>query len=78
MLVQFQTKVVYLSDNATQTKTKMTKNLVEIKKILKIRYINFDSWAVTYVTIVKLLPQRDVLIHKESLHNHCLKSKINW
>ena len=48
MLVQFQTKVVYLSDNATQTKTKMTKNLVEIKKILKIRYINFDSWAVTH------------------------------
>ena len=37
MLQQFESKVVYLSDNATQTQTKMTTNMVEIKKILKIR-----------------------------------------
>ena len=35
MLAQFDRKVVYLSDNATQTQIKMTENIVEIKKILK-------------------------------------------
>ena len=35
MLAQFERKVVYLSDNATQTQTKMLENMVEIKKILK-------------------------------------------
>ena len=37
MLAQFQTQVAYLSDSATQTQMKKTENLVEIKKILKIR-----------------------------------------
>ena len=37
MLSQFERKVIYLSDNATQTQTKMTENVVEIKKILKIK-----------------------------------------
>ena len=32
MLAQFERKVVYLNDNATQTQTKMTENMVEIKK----------------------------------------------
>ena len=37
MLAQFERKVVRFSDNATQTQTKMAENMVEIKKILKIR-----------------------------------------
>ena len=37
MLAHFERKEVNLSDNATQTQTKMTENMVEIKKILKIR-----------------------------------------
>ena len=37
MLAQFERKMAYLSVNATQTQTKMTKNMVELKKILKIR-----------------------------------------
>ena len=37
MLAQVERKVVYLSDNATQTQTKMTEKMVEIKKILKIK-----------------------------------------
>ena len=32
MLAQFERKVVYLSDNATQMQTKMTENMGEIKK----------------------------------------------
>ena len=40
MLAQFDRKVVYLSDNATQTQTKMTENMVEIKIILKLGCIN--------------------------------------
>ena len=56
MLAQFERKVVYLSDNATQTQTQMKVNIVEIKKSYKIRYINFDLWVVTYVTIIHLLP----------------------
>ena len=60
MLAQFERKVAYLSDNATQMQTKMTENIVELKKILNIEYINFDLWAVTYVTIVNLLSQRQV------------------
>ena len=70
--------MVYLSDNATQTQTKMTEHIVEIKKIKnKIGYINFDLWYVTYVTIVNLLPQRQVLTHNEAVHNHYLNFKIN-
>ena len=70
MLAQFQRKAVYLSANATQTQTKMTKNMVELNKILKkIGYINFDLWAVTYVTIVNL-PQRQVLTHNNAVDNH--------
>ena len=37
MLAQFERNVAYLSDSATQMQTKMTENMVEIKKILKIR-----------------------------------------
>ena len=37
MLATFERKVVYLSDNATQMQTKMMENMVEIKKIQKIR-----------------------------------------
>ena len=37
MLAQFERKVVYLSDNAMQTQTTMTENMVEIKKILKLK-----------------------------------------
>ena len=56
MLAQFERKVAYLTDNATQMQTKMTENIVEVKKIVKkTGYINFDLWAVTYVTIVNLL-----------------------
>ena len=62
MIAQFERKVVYLSHNAMQTK--MTENMIEIKKMLKLGYINFDLWAVTYVTIVNLLPQRQVLTLK--------------
>ena len=36
MLAQFERKVAYLSDNATQMQTKMTEN-IELKKILNIR-----------------------------------------
>ena len=36
MLAQFERKVVYIIDNATQVQTKMTVNMVELKKILKI------------------------------------------
>ena len=32
MLAQFERKVVYLIDNATQTQSKMTENMVEIKE----------------------------------------------
>ena len=72
----FERKAIYLSDNATQTK--MTENMVEMKKILKkLGYINFDLWDVTYMTIVNLLPQRQVLTHNEAVHNHYLNSKIN-
>ena len=60
MLAEFERKVVYLSDNATQTETTITKNTVEIKKIQKLGYINFDLCVVTYVTIVSLLLQRQV------------------
>ena len=31
-----------------------------------------------YVTIVNLLPQRQVLTYNEAVHNHFLNSKINW
>ena len=37
MLAQFERKVTYHSDNATQMQTKMTENIVELKKILDIR-----------------------------------------
>ena len=37
MLAQFERKVAYLSDNATQMQTKMTENILELKKILNIR-----------------------------------------
>ena len=37
MLEQFERKVTYLSENATQTQIKMTENMVELKKIQKIR-----------------------------------------
>ena len=37
MLAQFERKMVYLSDNATQMQTKMKENMVEIKKILRIK-----------------------------------------
>ena len=43
MLAQFERKVVYLSDNATQTQIKMTENIVEIKKILKSKMISNDQ-----------------------------------
>ena len=72
--------MVYLSDNATQMQTKLTENMIEIKKILKeivMGYINFDLWAVTYVTIINLLPQRLVLTHNEAVHNHYLKFETN-
>ena len=36
MLAQFERKVPYLSDNLTQMQTKMTENMVELKKVLKI------------------------------------------
>ena len=32
MLAQFEIKVVYRTDNATQTQTKMAENMAEIKK----------------------------------------------
>ena len=70
MYAQFERKVAYLSDNATQMQTKMTEKIVELKKILNIRYIIFDLWAVTYVTIVNLLSQRQVLSHTGAVHNH--------
>ena len=54
-------------------KSKMTENMVEIMKTWKLGYIKFDLWAVTYVTIVNLLPQRQVLTHQEAVHNHYLK-----
>ena len=37
MLAQFERKVAYLSNNATQMQTKMTENIVELKKILNLR-----------------------------------------
>ena len=37
MLAKFERKVVSLSDNATQMQTKMMQNMVEMKKILKIK-----------------------------------------
>ena len=75
MLAQFERKVIYLSDNAKQMQTKLTENMVEIKKILKIK-INFDLWAVTYVTIINF-PQRQVLTYNEAVHTHYLNFKIN-
>ena len=65
MLAQFQTKVVYLSDNATQTQTKMTENRKSYK--LGNTCINFYLWAVTYMTVIYLLPQRQVLMHNHYL-----------
>ena len=61
---------------ATQTTTKMTENIAEIKKIPK-SYINFDRLAVMYVPIVNLLPQRQVFTHIEAVRNHYLNSQIN-
>ena len=37
MIALFERKVVYLSENGKQTQTKMTENMVEMKKILKNR-----------------------------------------
>ena len=42
----------------------------------KIGYIHFDLWAVTYVTIVNLLPQKQILTHTEAVHNHFLNELI--